>query len=490
VEVFWLEGPDPAPSPSYPLLDTVLAGRYRLEAGLGCGAVGDVYRAVDIALGRTVAVKVIRAAAGLPLAEQRRFEQEGRTLAGLHHAHLVALYDAGVDDQRAYLVLQYVDGVTLGDRLRDGPLPAAEVARIGAALAAALSHVHAHKIMHRDVKPSNVLLARDGGVFLTDFGIARMVDAPAITSTGMLVGTAAYLAPEQVAGQRVLPASDVYALGLVLLECLTGQRVYQGSVAEVAMARLANPPQVPGDLGPEWRALLTAMTAQDPDNRPNARVVAGQFGRLALVGLVDAALGSDSPASGPAVSGPAPAGPAPPGPAAPGPTAPIPATSPRPSTSRTGRRRLVAIVGCGALLAAGATLALTGGSPPGRTPWRDQVPASHHPSPGGPAGRHGGADAGPGGGATGDRTANGSTSTQPRSTVPDTTGQPTPPPGGTAPPVPTSPRPPSSAPAGTPSAGPTTPGGGPGPGKHKKKHKKKRTEDPLVPVPSLPPVLP
>jgi eukaryotic-like serine/threonine-protein kinase len=274
-------GGEPAPAACLSLRGTVLADRYRLTEPLGCGGVADVYRGVDESLGRAVAVKVFRPEAGPELGEQRRFEQEGRTLAALQHPNLVTLYDAGVEYDRAYLVLQLVDGDTLGERLRHGPLVPAEAARIGAALADALGCAHTHKVVHRDVKPSNVLLDGHGGVYLTDFGIARMIDAPAITATGLLVGTAAYLAPEQVTGQGAEPASDVYALGLVLLECLTGRRVYQGGVAEVALARLTNPPQVPENLGARWHALLTAMTAREPADRPGTDTVTAQLRWLA-----------------------------------------------------------------------------------------------------------------------------------------------------------------------------------------------------------------
>jgi hypothetical protein len=258
----------------------VVAGRYELRERLGSGGVADVYRAVDRSLGRAVAVKLFRPGCG-PELGGRRFAAEVWTLACLQHSNLVTLYDAGTDEGRGFLVLQLIRGPTLADRLREGPLPPGAVARLGAALAEALACAHDHAIAHRDVKPSNVLLDRDGGVYLTDFGIACLLGAAGLTATGTLVGTAAYLAPEQVAGEAVGAASDVYALGLVLLECLTGRREYVGSVAEMAVARLHRPPRLPAGLGPGWRALLTALTTREPWRRPPARQVAARLRRLA-----------------------------------------------------------------------------------------------------------------------------------------------------------------------------------------------------------------
>ncbi len=207
----------------------LLAGRYRLEELLG-GTDAEVYRAIDEQLGRTVAVKIARS--GSSGFEPERFANEMRVLAGLRHPGLVTLYDAGTaDDGAPYLVMQYVAGVTLAARLRDGLPAAEEVRRIGAALAGALDHLHADGIVHRDIKPANVLISDDGEVYLADLGIARARDTAGLTDTGLVVGTPAYLAPEQVAGRTVGPACDLYALGLVLLECFTGRREYQGTPA-------------------------------------------------------------------------------------------------------------------------------------------------------------------------------------------------------------------------------------------------------------------
>ncbi|MBO0827335.1 MAG: serine/threonine protein kinase [Streptosporangiales bacterium] len=199
----------------------VLAERYEIEERIGGGGMADVYRALDRRLDRSVAVKVFRP--GTDTAGRNRFEAEARLVAGLAHAGLVPVYDVGLDGAAPFLVMQLVDGPTLAQQVATGPLSAGRTARIGMELARTLAYVHARGIVHRDVKPSNVLLDPTGRVLLTDFGVSRLVDAARMTATGQAIGTAAYLAPEQVRGATAGPAADVYALGLVLLECLTGE---------------------------------------------------------------------------------------------------------------------------------------------------------------------------------------------------------------------------------------------------------------------------
>jgi serine/threonine protein kinase len=248
--------------------DELLAGRYRLDGLLGSGGMAEVHRAWDTQLRRPVAVKLFRwdtdATGG------RRFDNEIHTLARLSHPGLVCVYDAGSDEQAPFVVLQLVDGHTLRDRIADGPLAPAEVRRLGARLADALAHVHANGVIHRDVKPSNVLLDAEATPYLADFGLAQLTGATRLTNPDQLVGTAAYLAPEQVRGAELGHAVDVYALGLVLLECLTGQREYRGSDVEAAVARLHRPPVVPEDLPADLVLLLSLMTALTPRRRPTA----------------------------------------------------------------------------------------------------------------------------------------------------------------------------------------------------------------------------
>lgn len=258
-----------------PLLD----GRYRLGERLGGGAVADVFRALDERLQRPVAIKVFRGDAAEQL---QRHEAEMRTLAALDHPSLVTVFDAGTDEPtgRPFLVMQLVEGPTLAGELRAGGMTPERVARYGAELADALDYVHERGLVHRDVKPANVLLSDDGRVHLADFGIARLVDSAHETRTGDVLGTPAYFAPEQVAGETVGPPADVYALGIVLIECLTGSRPFEGSPVEVAMARVARDPEIPADVPDNWRTLLTAMTRREPTARPTAVQVAGALRRI------------------------------------------------------------------------------------------------------------------------------------------------------------------------------------------------------------------
>ncbi|HXV92898.1 MAG TPA: protein kinase [Pseudonocardia sp.] len=251
---------------------TVLAGRYELGPVLGRGATARVHRAHDRRTGRTVAVKVL--VPGLSPAGDGRDRREIDILAGLRHPGLVAFRDAGTAGDRMFVVMDLVDGDSLACGLSDGPLPAADVARMGAELAEALDHVHERGIVHRDVKPANILIDAAGHPRLTDFGIARLTDATRVTATGVVVGTAAYMAPEQVRGEYVGPPADVYALGLVLLEALTGRREYPGGPIEAAIARLHRPPHLPAGLPPRLAAALRSMTASDSAARPTAGEVA------------------------------------------------------------------------------------------------------------------------------------------------------------------------------------------------------------------------
>jgi eukaryotic-like serine/threonine-protein kinase len=258
----------------------LLDGRYRLGGLLGVGGVAEVYRAQDERLERGVAVKLFR---GDVANQLHRHEDEMRTLARLNHPSLVTVFDAGIDEmtQQPYLVMELVEGSTLSDQLRMGPLDPLRTAEIGAEVADALAYVHGQGLVHRDVKPANVLIATGGRVHLADFGIARLVDSAHVTQAGDVLGTPSYFAPEQVTGEPVGPPADVYALGLVLLECLTGRREYDGASLEVAMARLNRQPQVPANLPAGWRDVLIGMTARQPSSRLSAAQVAERLRRIA-----------------------------------------------------------------------------------------------------------------------------------------------------------------------------------------------------------------
>lgn len=269
--------PDPGSGSPEDLSGQQLASRYRISERIGQGGMATVYLATDQHLGREVAVKVFHRGLTSP-ADLQRQSTEVRHLAGLTHPALVTLYDASSDDAgRSFLVLEYVPGRDLRSRLANGPLPPDVVAAIGRDIARALAYVHSRNVVHRDVSPGNILLPlEDHGVAakLSDLGIARVVDAAQVTVTGTMIGTAAYLSPEQVRGEQVSTSTDIYSLGLVLLEALTGDRAFPGPASQSALVRLTRDPEIPDIVPLAWRDLLAAMTARDADDRPSAVDVA------------------------------------------------------------------------------------------------------------------------------------------------------------------------------------------------------------------------
>ncbi|WP_163164206.1 serine/threonine-protein kinase [Arthrobacter sp. Alg241-R88] len=267
-----------AESPSS-IKNEVVGGRYRLGEVIGRGGMSSVYCARDENLGRDVALKLFAPQA--PDADElKRQEAEIQLLATLNHPGLVTLFDAGIDtrvpdEPRPFLTMELVDGQDLRTRIRHSRVPLEELAVIGAGIADALAYVHGLGIIHRDIKPANILLVqiRPGEPLrpkLTDFGIARIADSTRLTATGTMVGTAAYLSPEQALGQPLSPATDIYSLGLVLLECIKGTIEYPGGAVESAVARLHRAPEIPEDLPPEWADLIRSMTAIEPLERPAA----------------------------------------------------------------------------------------------------------------------------------------------------------------------------------------------------------------------------
>ncbi|MET7987437.1 protein kinase [Streptomyces sp. NPDC005281] len=224
-------------------------------------------------------MKIFRTGTGFDTEEDYR--SEAVLLARLHHQGLVAAYDAGRHGADAYLVMQLIEGPTLKTCIAEGPLPWKATATLGAGLADALAHAHEAGVVHRDVKPSNIILDGLGDPHLTDFGISRLLDTTTRTATGTLIGTAAYLSPEQVLGEPVGRPADVYALGLVLLECLTGRLEYDGGPLEAAIARLHRRPGVPDFVPRTLAALLQPMTALGAEERPTARDCADALARLA-----------------------------------------------------------------------------------------------------------------------------------------------------------------------------------------------------------------
>lgn len=259
---------------------SVLADRYRLTDSIGRGGMADVYAAEDTSSGDMVAVKIMRMG---EQADPQRFAAEMEILDRLSHPAIVQLFDSGTtEDASPYFVMQLVDGDALSTLLRrDGPLAPEEAADIGARVASALAHAHSTGVIHRDIKPANILVDHDGGAYLTDFGVARLADATLVTRAGTTIGTAAYLAPEQLQDSQVGPEADVYSLGLVLMEALTGRRAFRGTGVEAAMARLSRDPSIPRDLPEPWVRLLVAMTRRAPDRRPSAEEVEAVLRRTA-----------------------------------------------------------------------------------------------------------------------------------------------------------------------------------------------------------------
>jgi serine/threonine protein kinase len=251
---------------------SVLVQRYELGPLLGQGGSAQVHWAWDRLLNRAVAVKLFSPGVAGP--DRSRQNHELTALERLVHPGLVQLYEAGADHGRTYLVMRLAQGPSLADRLRDMPLPVAEVAELGAQVADTLAYVHANGVTHRDIKPANVLLDEQDGALLADFGIALLVDCTRVTLSGAVIGTAAYMAPEQVRGELVGPPADVYSLGLVLLEALTGRREYPGTSVESACARLHRAPDVPQNLPPGLTCILRRMIAIEPAERPSSAAAA------------------------------------------------------------------------------------------------------------------------------------------------------------------------------------------------------------------------
>ncbi|MFH8249258.1 serine/threonine-protein kinase [Microbacterium sp. B2969] len=255
----------------------LLDGRYHLHERLGVGGMAEVFRADDAMLGRTVAIKMLRSESDA-LAAPVRAQREVSALSRMTHPSLVTLLEAQIETNRArYLVMEFVDGPTLAQRLHEGPLPLAQARHLAIELASGLNAVHEAGLVHRDVKPSNILLAQASGVSahfhvkLADFGLAQLASTAAVTTPGLVMGTAEYLAPEQVRGEACSPASDIYAFGLVLLESITGERAFpHASGIGAVIVRLIESPEIPASLDPQWTNLLRRMLATDPAQRPTA----------------------------------------------------------------------------------------------------------------------------------------------------------------------------------------------------------------------------
>ncbi|MGG5257169.1 protein kinase domain-containing protein [Phycicoccus avicenniae] len=277
-----------------------LAGRYVLDAPIGRGGMGEVWQATDTVLGRRVAVKTIDLTRLPDEAGAARFEREARVTAGISHPNVVTVHDTGVEGDTAYLVMELLPGPSLAEQVADGPLPVDEVVEVGRQVASALEAAHARGLVHRDIKPGNVVHAEDGRVRVVDFGITQLGEATAgqaLTATHTVMGTAEYLAPEQAMGGRVDGRADLYALGCLLFALLAGRPPFSAGTAVATMMQHTTDP-VPDvrTLRPDTPAwlstLVTSLLAKDPADRPEG------------AGAVAEALASrTAPAAGAAVAG-------------------------------------------------------------------------------------------------------------------------------------------------------------------------------------------
>ncbi len=254
-----------------PAEGTVLGERYALTGRIAVGGMGEVWAATDTVLDRTVAVKLLNPGLSQESDFVERFRAEARHTAALQHPNIATVFDYGEDDGTAYLVMELVPGQPLSQIISErAPLSAQETVAILIQAATALAAAHEGGVVHRDVKPANILITPDGTVKLTDFGISRAVDSVPLTQTGQVLGTAQYLSPEQALGQSATAASDIYALGVVGHEMLTGERPFDtGSVVSTALAHVNNPPPpLPDTVPVGLRDVISAAMAKDPADRP------------------------------------------------------------------------------------------------------------------------------------------------------------------------------------------------------------------------------
>lgn len=265
-----------------------MGGRYTLTDRIAAGGMGEVWRAKDDVLGRSVALKVLKSGLTDETGFTDRFRNEARLSAGLTHGNIAQVYDYGEDDGTAYLVMEYVPGRPLSKLIEErAPMSPIDTVEIIAQAAGALQAAHKNGLIHRDVKPANILIDPEGTAKLTDFGIARAADAVAMTKTGEVMGTAQYLAPEAAVGRPATGLSDLYALGVVAYEMLAGRRPFEhDSAVALALAHVnERPPPLPPYVPPTIRAVVHASLEKDPGRRPQS---AAEFGRAMRQALRDA----------------------------------------------------------------------------------------------------------------------------------------------------------------------------------------------------------
>ncbi|MFD0279872.1 serine/threonine-protein kinase [Kitasatospora sp. NPDC127111] len=365
---------------------TVLGGRYTLTGRIGGGGMGSVWRADDEVLARPVAVKILHPGLVEDGAFVQRFRREAQLLAALKHPGIVDVHDYGesggdAEDRIAYIVMELVDGQPLDQVLTDdGPMPAQRALGLLATALDALHAAHRRDIVHRDVKPSNLMLRPDGRVTVTDFGIARAVASTRITASHAVIGTALYMAPEQAEGKAVTPASDLYSIGVVAFELLTGQPPFDGeSVLEVALKHIREPaPELPADFPPEVRTFVATALAKKAEDRfaDAAAMAAAARAAIGASGAPSASGASGAPSA--AAATPRAAKPAKPA----EPAGEVPAVEPRAAatepTARRKRRGFLVPIVIPVIITAGTTTALLIDHAPFQS--QAQGPAGQQPS--------------------------------------------------------------------------------------------------------------
>jgi eukaryotic-like serine/threonine-protein kinase len=340
---------------------SVLDGRYELHAVVGEGAFGRVYRGRDRRLDRIVAVKVIKPWWAEDPAWADTFEREARLLARVSDPAIVQIFDVGQTREGLYYVAEFVDGESLADRLKRRRLAASEACEIAEQLSRALARAHDQRIVHRDVKPANVLISAEGQVKLGDFGVARLAEGSTGGTAGAVMGTPRYMAPEQARGHKTTPATDVYSVGVVLYEMLAGAPPFSGSGIDLALSHVQDPPPpLPDSIPDELRRIVARALAKDPRARyPDGGGMAAALARasatLPAAGDIPAVL---EPSNGHSHSlGPA---------AQPDPTRVKPKLTPRRNVNPPARRRSVALLGLVCLLLVAMAVAAVLLAPPAR----------------------------------------------------------------------------------------------------------------------------
>ncbi|CAL9467152.1 Serine_threonine-protein kinase PknD [Nocardiopsis dassonvillei] len=344
----------------------LLANRYRLDEVIGAGGMGRVWKGVDTLLDRPVAVKELTTPPNLPAHEvevlRTRMLREARSAAQLSHPSIITVFDVAEEDGRPWIVMELVSGSSLGDLIReDGVLPVARVAAIGEQMAAGLSEAHANGIVHRDIKPGNVLIDGKGRTVLTDFGIAHLDGSTHLTSTGLLIGSPSYLAPEIAHGHSATPASDVWSLGITLYQALEGTLPFDRPTPVATLTAIVTQElPAPVNAGP-MAPLLRELCAKQPEDRPGIDTVRSRLrelmdraeGAAAAVPVAPAPTAA-APAEEPAVEAAAESAPPP----APEPGTPPPAAPRAAGRDRSRRRNLLVVAAAFVVLvvAAGATL--------------------------------------------------------------------------------------------------------------------------------------